>query len=397
MVCLKQYFGESLLYSSFQYYTIVILYTLTLASIKYFDNPYFVIWFIYSFVPLLDEFLSMDLRNPTKEESKMMEKELRFKLPLYITLFFDWAVTLFLLNYVTMTPNLSLFTYVGCLFVAGNFAAVNINISHELMHKDNKLDQFFGMVTLSKNLYMHFFIEHVQGHHRNVATPLDPATSKFNQSLYDFIPQTIVGSLKSAWDIECRRLLEIKKLKSVWVLQNRMLYFGLNNIILPLAVYKIWGFIGLVFFVGTAVIGILLLEIINYLEHYGLQRKLISPGVYEKVNIYHSWNTPHRLSNYLLFKLQRHSDHHENGYKPYQILNSFEDSPHLPHGYTVCILLSTVPKVWFKVMNDYVIYFNQKKDIPKELKAKIHRDIVQFIFIVFLINTFLMALGFSKK
>lgn len=354
------------------------------------------IWFIYSLVPFMDEFLALDLRNPTKEESKSLEKELRFKLPLYITLFVDWFSTVFLLNYVTTNPDMNLFIFIGCLVVSGNLAAVNINISHELMHKDNKLDQFFGMITLSKNLYMHFFIEHVQGHHKNVATPKDPATSKFNQTLYEFLPQSIIGSLKSAWNLEVKRLLEIKKLKSVWVLENRMFYFGLNNIILPAIVFWIWGFIGLFYFVGTAAIGIILLEVINYIEHYGLRRKEISPGVYEKVAIYHSWNTPHRMSNYLLFKLQRHSDHHENGYKPYQILNSFPDSPQLPHGYTVCILLSLVPQVWFSIMNEYVLRYNQKKEIPEEFKKKIHFEIMKFVGVVFLFNFFFMMIGFWK-
>ena len=394
MVCLSKYFGDSLLFSTWQYYAIVGLYLLSLFTIKYYDNPYFFIWFVYSFVPLMDEFLSMDIRNPTKEESKQMECQLRFKLPLYVTLFTDWLMTLFLLNYVTTKPDLNLFQYVGCLFVAGNFAAVNINISHELMHKSNAVDQLFGMITLSKNLYMHFFIEHVQGHHKHVATPHDPATSKLNQTYYEFLPQTLIGSLRSAWNCEKKRLLEIKKVKSVWVIQNRMLYFGLNNLILPMIIYNFWGFIGALFFVGQAAIGIALLEVINYIEHYGLQRKEISPGVYEKVNIHHSWNTPHRFSNYLLFKLQRHSDHHENGYKPYQILTTFDESPQLPHGYTVCLLLATVPSVWFKIMNEYVLNFNLKKPITEEMNKRIHREIVKLISMVFAGNTFLMALGF---
>jgi len=394
MVFLKQYFGDSLLFSTFQYYTIVALYIISMISIKYYDNPYFMVWFAYAFVPLMDEFLSLDIRNPTKEESKMMENQLRFKLPLYVTLFADWCMTLFLLNYVTTKPNLSLFTYFGCLLVAGNFAAININISHELMHKNNKLDQFFGMLTLSKNLYMHFFIEHVQGHHKNVATPSDPASSKFGQTYYEFLPQTLIGTLKSSWNYETKRLLEIKKLKSVWVPQNRMLYFGLNNLILPLIIFKFWGFIGAFFFVGTAAIGIALLEVINYIEHYGLRRKEISPGIYEKVNIYHSWNTPHRFSNYVLFKLQRHSDHHENGYKPYQILTSFDESPQMPHGYSVCLLLATVPSAWFKVMNEYVLTYNQKKVVTPKLSQRMHRDIMQFIGVVFVITSTLMILGF---
>lgn len=397
MVCLKKIFGDKLLCSSFQYYSVPLLYVATVASIKYYDNPYFMIWFIYAFVPFMDEVLSLDLRNPTKEESKAMENELRFKLPLYSSLFSDWFSTYFLLNYIASHPDLSLFKFVGCVIIAGNFAAVNINISHELMHKDNKLDQFLGMITLSKNLYMHWYIEHVQGHHKNVATPKDPATSRFNQTVYEFFPQTIIGTLKSSWALESRRLLDIKKLKSVWVPQNRILYFGLNNVILPLIVFKIWGFASLVFFLGAAIIGILLLEIINYIEHYGLMRKEISPGVYEKVNIHHSWNTPHRMSNYLLFKLQRHSDHHENGYKPYQILNSYEDSPHLPHGYTVCILLAMAPNLWFKIMNEYVTKFNQKKPITEEMKRRLHEDIVKFIGGIFAVNFVFMTLGFLIK
>ena len=395
MVCLKNYFGDGLLFSTFQYYSIVVLYILGFVSIKHFDNPYFTIWLI-SLVPFLDEFLPMDLRNPTKEESKMLETDLRFKLPLYTALFVDWFFTIFILNYVSANKELSLFKFVGCFILGLSAAGINIVISHELMHKNNKLDEFLGMVTLSKNLYMHFFIEHVHGHHKNVATPRDPATARYGQTLYEFIPQTIIGSLKSAWHLEANRMLEIKKFKSVWVPQNRMLCFGINNIILPFIVYKIWGFNAFVFYVGTTVGGILQLEMINYIEHYGLLRKEISSGVYEKVNISHSWNAQHRISNYFLLKLQRHSDHHENGYKPYQILSSFEESPQLPHGYLVCILIATVPSLWFKIMNEIVVNYNLKKEISNEMRAMIHREIIRFIVLVFLISFCLMFLGFSN-
>ena len=351
------------------------------------------VWLVYACVPLMDEILAVDHRNATKEESKLMENVLRFKLPLYITLFFDWFFTVFLLNFIT-TQDLGVIEMLLCIFVGGNFSGININISHELMHKNNKLDQFLGMITLSKNLYMHFYIEHVQGHHKNVATPHDPATSKFNQTVYEFLLQTLIGSLRDAWKIECKRLIDIKKCKSVWTLENKILLFSINNVFLPLAIYKFWGFLGVVSFLGTAFIGILLLEVINYLEHYGLLRKEISPGAWEKVTIYHSWNTPHRLSNYLLFKLQRHSDHHENGYKPYQILNSFEESPHLPHGYTVCIMIALFPRYWFKIMNEYVVTYNSGKTIGDELKKRIHREILKFIGCVFAVSTPLMIYGF---
>ena len=322
-----------------------------------------------------------------------MEKELRFKLPLYITLFFDWLFTIFLLNHLT-TTELSLPNLIFCVFIGGNFSGININISHELMHKNNSLDQFLGMMTLSKNLYMHFYIEHVHGHHKNVSTPNDPATSKFNQTVYEFLPQTLIGSIRDAWKIECKRLVDIKKKKSVWTLENRMILFSFNNILIPSIICYIWGFFGMVCFLGTAFVGILLLEVINYIEHYGLMRKEVSPGVYEKVTIYHSWNTPHRISNYLLFKLQRHSDHHENGYKPYQILNSFEESPHLPHGYTVCVMIALFPNIWFKLMNEYVVTYNNGKTIQTELKKRIHWEVLKFIGKFFLMSTPIMVYGF---
>ena len=394
MVCLKKYFGDSLLFTSFQYYTVVVLYGFSFYAIKYYHNPFFMIWLVYACVPLLDEVLSLDLRNPTREESKIMENELRFKLPLYITIFCDWFFTFLLLNFVT-TQDIGIVELFLCILVGGNFSGININISHELMHKNNKLDKFLGMMTLSKNLYMHFYIEHVHGHHKNVATPHDPATSKFNQTIFEFLPQTLIGSLRDAWRIECKRLLEIKKYKSVWVPENKMILFSLNNIVLPIFIYKYWGLLGVVSFLGTAFIGILLLEVINYIEHYGLLRKEVSPGVYEKVNVFHSWNTPHRLSNYLLFKLQRHSDHHENGYKPYQILNSFDESPHLPHGYTVCLLIALFPNYWFKIMNQYVVTYNNEKHIGDDLQKKIHGDILKFIVTFFLVATPLMIYGFT--
>mmetsp|Transcript_114190 Transcript_114190/g.170808 ORF Transcript_114190/g.170808 Transcript_114190/m.170808 type:complete len:118 (-) Transcript_114190:629-982(-) len=117
-----------------------------------------------------------------------MEKELRFKLPLYISFFADWFFTVWYLNYIT-THDLTLFKLLGFSIVAGHFAASNINIAHELMHKvENKLDTTLGMLALSKNMYMHFYIEHLYGHHKNIATPKDPATSKFNQSFYKYLP-----------------------------------------------------------------------------------------------------------------------------------------------------------------------------------------------------------------
>lgn len=394
MVALNKYFAEDfLLCSTIQYYSIFVFYIISFYMIKYYDNPFFAIWVFYSLIPLLDEIFSLDLRNPTKEEEKKLENNLFFKFPLYLTVIMDWIFTFWSLNYC-INQDFNLFKFIGYIGVMGTFSGSNINIAHELNHKNNSLDQLLGTLTLSKNLYMYFYIEHNFGHHRNVATPIDPATSKLNQSLFQFFPQTIFGSLKSAWHLEKKRLLEIEKKKSIWTINNRMIFYGLNNVLLPLFIYKIYGVVGFILFICQAIVGIILLETINYIEHYGLQRKEISPGVYEKVNIHHSWNTSHRVSNYLLFKLQRHSDHHENGYKPYQILSSFEQSPQLPHGYTVCLILAWFPKLWFKVMNEYVSKYSKGVEIKKDLIQNMNTEIFNFIKKISIVLFAMNILGF---
>lgn len=249
-----------------------------------------------------------------------------------------------------MTREYTVFNQGIILFGIGVFAGSNINVAHELTHKtDNIVDFIVGWLTMSKCLYMHWVSEHLYGHHRWVATPNDPATSKRDQNLYAFFIQTIVGTWNSAWKIECDRL-KAKKI-SIYSPLNRMYWFALNNILVPGLFYKVYGFWGAYYFVITGLISILFLETVNYIEHYGLQRKEISPGVYEKVDFTHSWNAPHRLTNYLLFKLQRHSDHHANAQKPYQILLSDERSPTLPNGYALCVIIALFPPVHFDIMN----------------------------------------------
>ena len=183
MVALNKYFKDDyLLFTTFQYYSVPFLYLVAYFFIKNYDNPFVSIWIAYSFIPLLDEVISMDVRNPTKTEEKILENQLRFKLPIYISLVIDWVFTIFVLNTIA-NNEFNLFKFIGYVAVLSNMAASNINIAHELMHKNNSLDKFLGHITLSKNMYMYFYIEHVHGHHRNVATPIDPATSKLNQSI----------------------------------------------------------------------------------------------------------------------------------------------------------------------------------------------------------------------
>jgi len=359
---------ESLiLHSSLQYYIVPFLQLIFTWSVGVNRNPCFFLWVLNVIFPFIDYFLPLDLRNPTKEESKQLESSLRFKFPIYLAIIFDWLAFISFHNFMYNNYDTLSFMEMGLIIVVSGLAGgSNINVAHELVHKNNRLDNILGMSTLSKNLYMHFYIEHNHGHHRRVATHEDPATSRLNESLYQFLPRSIVGSYLSAWNYEQERISKIEKKTKLNFLNNRVIWYNLSYIVLALVMLFFYGKLGMFCYLVCGVISFVFLEIVNYIEHYGLQRKEISPGVYEKVNITHSWNAPHRFSNYLLFKLQRHSDHHENAYKPYQTLCSYDESPFLPQSYAVCMIIATHPKVWFEVMNEMLEQYKSGKQIKDD-------------------------------
>ncbi|OMJ78571.1 hypothetical protein SteCoe_21595 [Stentor coeruleus] len=222
-----------------------------------------------------------------------------------------------------------------------------------------------------KSLYLHFYSEHLYGHHKYVSTPNDPATAKFGQTLYEFIPQTIKGGFMNAWKRECKAT---KKLgKSPYSLNNNFIQWLSMEAIFTFSIWCIWGWKTLGLFLFQAFFSIFMLETINYIRHYGLQRKKQANRLYEPVTTKHSWNAPQTLQNFMLIKVQRHSDHHANSYKPYQTLLSCEDSPNLPCGYTVCVLASFFPPVWFRIINPLAEATN-KQGQPNEEQMKKSND-----------------------
>jgi len=269
--------------------------------------------------------------------------------------------------------------------VLGTFGGTSINLSHELIHKDDKLERCMGIVNLGRWFYQHWYVEHLWGHHKNVGTHKDAATSKKNQSFYSFFPITLWGAIASAWHLEKQRC-EIKY-GSVWTINNKLIYFMINNIGLPYLSYKYWGTMGAVYYVAVSSVAIFYMEMINYIEHYGLYR-----DESELVTIHHSWNTPHRISNYVLFKLQRHSDHHENAFKPYQTLCSYDESPTMPQGYPLMVLLSLFPQRWFDVMNPILAHATKQK-ISKAEVEEAHADCKRFSDQAFWVFTGLLGLS----
>jgi len=385
----------SLLHSSWQYYICPLFYLFFIWNQVVNHAPLFQIWIVMVLYPFLDCILPFDNRNPSKEEIKQLDNQLKFKLPLYVFVGIDWFYVLYIQKWFYEThASLSYLEIVWTVWATALLMAGNINVAHELLHKNNFLDKFLGLTTLSKNMYLHFYIEHVHGHHRRVATKEDPTSSRRNETLYQFLPRTLIGSWISAWQFE-----EKKVGSKEFSLYNRMHMFTICYFIFPLVAKMFFGWIGLIFFLVTSIFSAIHLEIINYVEHYGLERKEISSGVYEKVDIKHSWNAPHRFTNYVLYKLQRHSDHHENAYKPYQTLCSYEESPVLPHGYPVCLILAMNPKDWFEVMNqkvdDYKSGIKRSEKEVKKINWKIYKVLAKQAVVLTTLWV-LEILGFMK-
>ena len=198
-------------------------------------------------------------------------------------------------------------------------------------------------------LYQHFFVEHNRGHHKNVATDLDPASARKGDWVFGFWLRSLWGGWRGAWALERERLHKIGKPN--WSIENMMLRFSVYQTLWLSAVYAVFGWNGLLGAMAIAVVGFLLLETVNYLEHYGLRRQLLPSGHYEPVSPAHSWNSDHEVGRILLYELTRHSDHHFKSTRKYQVLRHIDESPQLPFGYPTSVLLSLVPPLWFAIMD----------------------------------------------
>ncbi len=304
--------------------------------------------------PLLDTIFGTTDKNPSAEQEAELKQASFYRYLTYPTGPIMIAIVIWGC-WVVANESLAWNEYLGLLLSTGLVTgAVGITVAHEQCHKiHNPLEIQLARMSLLSSLYMHFRIEHVYGHHARVATPADPATARLGQSLYRFILQSVWGGYKSAWRIEHERLR--KRKHSFWSRHNQML----TDLIIQLGFMALiaysFGLAGWLFFVLQAIIGFGHLEVINYIEHYGLQRRQLANGRYEKVKQFHSWNSDHIASNYVLFGLPRHSDHHAHATRCYQILRSLPGSPQLPHGYPAMVLLAFFPNLWRRIMDPRVM------------------------------------------
>jgi len=310
---------------------------------------YMPLFYAFLVVPLLELFFAPNPANLDKQREEMIKEDPWYDRLLYLMVPIQLALLLYFLwdlNYHTYDS----LTFWGRITAMGLMCGViGINVGHELGHRRKKYEQVLAKILLSTSLYVHFFTEHNYGHHRNVATPEDPASARYKESLYAFWLRSIIFSYLHAWKIQAQ-LLKSRK-KSFWSSSNELLLWSLIQLIALTAIFLFFGLESLLAFLAAALFGALLLETVNYIEHYGLSRKKVSEHRYEKAEAEHSWNSDHIIGRLLLFELSRHSDHHAHPHRKYQTLQHHDQSPQLPTGYPGMMLLSTIPPLWFKVMN----------------------------------------------
>jgi alkane 1-monooxygenase len=336
---------------SFKYLTPFVLYVLTLTA---FNGNGLMCWLplLYTFflIPFAELFIKADPSNLDEVEEALAKKNKAYDFILYAAVIMQYYSLWVFFNSLKQ-DGLNTIDIAGRVISMGLLCATfGINVAHELGHRVNKMEQTFAKLLLLTSLYMHFFIEHNKGHHKHVATPHDPSTAKYNQSLYAFWPQTLIGTYLSAWKIANEEVE--KKGKRRWSLQNEMLLFQLIQLTFVLVVLYFFGIKIAILFVVAALIGGLLLESVNYIEHYGLSRTQTTEQQFERVQPHHSWNSNHIIGRLMLFELSRHSDHHYLASRKYQILRSFDNAPQMPTGYPGMILLSLFPPLWFKIMHE---------------------------------------------
>ncbi len=303
---------------------------------------------VFGAFPLLDFVVGRDSVNPPDSVLKFLEQDRYYRWCTYVFIPIQYA-GLVLACWKWGSGDLSVIESLGLALTMGTVGGIAINTAHELGHKRESSEKWLSRVALAQTGYGHFFIEHNRGHHVRVATPEDAASSRLGEGFWEFLPRTVSGSLRSAWEIEGKRLDRLGK--SHWTLRNDILGAWAMTVVLFAALAVAFGPIVLPWLILQAVIGFSLLEVVNYLEHYGLLRQKKEDGRYERCRPEHSWNSNNVASNVLLYHLQRHSDHHANPTRRYQALRHVEEAPQLPTGYAGMIVLAWFPPLWRRVMD----------------------------------------------
>jgi alkane 1-monooxygenase len=312
-------------------------------------------------IPLLELFIKPSAANMSATEEELARADKTYDFLLYGIVVLQY-IALYMFLHSLQKDELSVADTAGRIWVMGLLCGTfGINVGHELGHRVNPFEQGLAKALLLTSLYMHFFTEHNKGHHKRVATPDDPSSARYGEMIYVFYFRTIIFSYLSAWHIANEE--QKKKGRPSFSLRNEMIQFHLIQLAFIALITFVFGWLITIYFLAAALIGILLLETVNYIEHYGLQRKQLADGKYERAMPSHSWNSDHIIGRLMLFELSRHSDHHYMASRKYQVLRHHDDAPQMPTGYPGMMLLSLIPPAWFYVMNRKIKQLQNKEAI----------------------------------
>jgi alkane 1-monooxygenase len=307
---------------------------------------------IFIIFPALDHIIGTDSENPPDSILKWLEEDKYYRRVTYAWVPVQYAGLIFAC-WLWAYGDLNTLASVGLAVTVGVVNGIAIATAHELGHKRPNLERWMSKIALAPTCYGHFYIEHNRGHHVRVSTPEDPASSRFGENFYAFWPRTVWGSLKSAIHLEKQRLDRVGS--GFFSLKNDLINAWLMSLVLFVALTAVFGWVVLPYLIVQAIIGFSLLEVVNYLEHYGLLRQKKEDGRYERCQPKHSWNSNMVASNVFLFHLQRHSDHHAYPTRRYQALRHYDEAPELPEGYATMIVYALFPPVWRRVMDQRLV------------------------------------------
>ena len=310
------------------------------------------VFFVYGVAPALDWMLGTDTSNPPESAVPGLEADPYYRRVTFALVPLLWAAFIGA-AWFSQVAGITWVGLVGLIISTGGVGGFCINLGHEIGHKRAPLERWLAKIVLAPTAYGHFYTEHNRGHHRDVATPQDPASSRMGESIWRFVWREMPGAWRRAWALERERTR----------LDGQAFWSWHNEILQPAAItVALWA--ALCVWLGPQVLGFLVLASLwsnfqltsaNYIEHYGLLRAERAPGKYEPCQPHHSWNSNHIVSNWALFHLQRHSDHHAHPLRRYQSLRHFDNLPTLPNGYFGMFLVAYIPPLWRYVMDERLL------------------------------------------
>ena len=307
---------------------------------------------VYVLMPIVDAMVGEDRSNPPESAVPALEADPYYRRITWAVVPLLWAAFILAAWFVATQP-IAWHGHLAMVLATGVVGGFCINVGHELGHKRSRVEVWLARLVLAPTGYGHFRVEHNRGHHRDVATPEDPASSRMGESVYRFMCREIPGAFRRAWRLERDRLAA--RGRRWWHPDNEVLSTGLMTLALWVVLSAWLGAGVLVFLLAASAWANFQLTSANYIEHYGLLRRRLPDGSREPCTPRHSWNSNHLVSNLALFQLQRHADHHAHATRRYQSLRHFDSAPQLPSGYFGMFLLAYVPPLWFRVMDPRLV------------------------------------------